>query len=51
MPALQEGGEAKRESVQKVLGLSDSEAENLRALVANGGFKLGQEAEEEAAFF
>eukprot|EP00887_Chlorella_sp_A99_P004420 scaffold30.g4420.t1 len=47
----QEGDEAKREAVQRVLGLSDSEAAALRDVVAAGGFKVAQQAEEEAAFF
>jgi hypothetical protein len=49
---LQEGAEEKQAVVQKILGLSESEAANLRSIVQSGGFKMGQQAEEEeAAFF
>ncbi len=37
--------------VQRILGLGDSEAENLRRIVAEGGFKVAAEEAEEAAFF
>lgn len=46
-----EGDEEKRVGVQAALGLDDGEASSLRDMVESGQFKLGQEAEEEAAFF
>ena len=48
---LQEKEPEKQAAVQAILGLSDGEADNLRAIVAAGGFKVGQEEAEEAAFF
>ena len=51
-PVLQESAAEKQEVVGKILGLSESEAANLRSIVQAGGFKMGQQAEEEeAAFF
>jgi hypothetical protein len=47
-----ESDEARRAGVQSALGLGDDEASTLRSIVESGGFKMGQEAEEEAeAFF
>lgn len=47
-----ESDEARRAGVQSALGLGDEEASTLRSIVESGGFKMGQEAEEEAeAFF
>ncbi|KAL4522238.1 hypothetical protein Ndes2437B_g07974 [Nannochloris sp. 'desiccata'] len=46
-----ESDEARRAGVQSALGLSDEEASNLKSIVDSGGFKMGQEAEEEAASF
>jgi hypothetical protein len=48
---LQESAPEKQAVVQKLLGLSEEEAENLRAVVAAGGFKIAAEEAEEAAFF
>ena len=41
----------KQTAMQHVLGLSDSDASDLKSLVASGSFKLEQEADEEASFF
>ncbi len=46
-----ESDEARRAGVQSALGLGDDEASNLKAIVDSGGFKMGQEAEEEATSF
>ena len=40
----------KRAALQKILGISASEAESLENLVQSGEFKLEQEVEEEAFF-
>ena len=49
---LQESAPEKQAVVQKILGLSEAEAASLRSIVQSGGFKMGQQAEEEeAAFF
>ncbi len=41
----------KQTAMQHVLGLSDSDASDLKSLVDSGSFKLEQEADEEASFF
>jgi hypothetical protein len=46
-----EKDETKRTGVQSVLGLADDEANNLKSMVDAGEYKLGQDAEEEQAFF
>lgn len=47
----QEADSEKQAVVQRILGLGDAEAENLRRIVAEGGFKVAAEEAEEAAFF
>jgi len=48
---VKEKDETKRAGVQSALGLSDDEATNLKSMADSGEFKLGQDAEEEQAFF
>lgn len=48
---VKEKDETKRSGVQSALGLSDDEANNLKSMADSGEFKLGQDAEEEQAFF
>ncbi|KAI8112260.1 hypothetical protein M9434_003584 [Picochlorum sp. BPE23] len=48
---VKEKDETKRAGVQSALGLSDDEANNLKSMADSGEFKLGQDAEEEQAFF
>lgn len=47
----QESAPEKQAVVQRILGLGDSDADNLRSIVDSGGFKLvGDEAEEASIF-
>ena len=46
----QEADVGKRNRVQSVLGISDSEVESLQGLVETGQFKLDQEADAESFF-
>ncbi|KAL4434488.1 hypothetical protein ABPG75_000929 [Micractinium tetrahymenae] len=46
-----EADAGKQAVVQRILGLGDAEAEGLRRIVAEGGFKVAAEEAEEAAFF
>ena len=40
----------KKGALQKILGISEAEAQSLEELVSDGQFKLEQEVEEEAFF-
>ena len=40
----------KKSALQKILGISEAEAQSLEELVSSGQFKLEQEVEEEAFF-
>ena len=45
---MQEHDASKRDGVAKLLGIGESDAANLAAVVESGQFKLGQEAAKEA---
>lgn len=48
---VQEKDPDKQRAIAKTFGLSDEDASNLRTIVAEGNFKLEEEAQESNSFF